>query len=185
MKNSSFWTRQVVKLGPTFSCLTRISWYLCCFSNLLSSEVKNRISASSGSFQNLNLLGLLFRDFLSDSSGVEQIWVDSSPSSNYSSSSYSSSSYSSPSYSSPSYSSPSYTSFARKQSSSGLAGAGAVPGMTVVTKQGSYVDIPLQQGRDYADYWDYPGNSTLSFWYRLYLLNRDKSDGSSLSKLTL
>ena len=93
----------------------------------------------------------MFRDFLSDSSGVEQIWVDSSPSS---------------SYSSPSYTSPSYTSFARKQSP-GLARAGAVPGMTVVTKQGSYVDIPLQQGGgqgrgDYADYWDYPGTSILS-----------------------
>ena len=88
--------------------------------------------------------------------------MDSSPSS-----SYSSPSYSIPSYSSPSYTSPSYTSFARKHSSSGLAGAGAVPGMTVVTKQGSYVDIPLQQGGgqgrgDYADYWDYPGNSILS-----------------------
>ena len=82
---------------------------------------------------------------------MEQIWVDSSPSS---------------SYSSPSYTSPSYTSFARKQSP-GLARAGAVPGMTVVTKQGSYVDIPLQQGGgqgrgDYIDYWDYPGNSRLS-----------------------
>ena len=93
----------------------------------------------------------MFRDFLSDSSGVEQIWVDSSPSS---------------SYSSPSYTSPSYTSFARKQSPV-VAGAGAVPGMTVVTKQGSYVDIPLQQGGgqgrgDYADYWDYPGTSILS-----------------------
>ena len=101
----------------------------------------------------------MFRDFLSDSSGVEQIWVDSSPSS-----SYSSPSYSSPSYSSPSYTS--YSSFARKESP-GLARAGAVPGMTVVTKQGSYVDIPLQQGGgqgrgDYADYWDYPGTSILS-----------------------
>ena len=98
----------------------------------------------------------MFRDFLSDSSGVEQIWVDSSPGP----------SYSSPSYSSPSYTSPSYSSFASKQSS-GLARAGAVPGMTVVTKQGSYVDIPLQQGGgqgrgDYADYWDYPGTSILS-----------------------
>ena len=103
----------------------------------------------------------MFRDFLSDSSGVEQIWVDSSPSS-----SYTSPSYSSPSYSSPSYSSPSYSSFARKQSPV-VARAGAVPGMTVVTKQGSYVDIPLQQGGgqgrgDYADYWDYPGTSLLS-----------------------
>ena len=106
----------------------------------------------------------MFRDFLSDSSGVEQIWVDSSPSSSYSSPSYSSPSYSSPSYSSPSYTSPSYSSFARKQSP-GLARAGA--GMTVVTKQGSYVDIPLQQGGgpgrgDYSDYWDYPGTSILS-----------------------
>ena len=98
----------------------------------------------------------MFRDFLSDSSGVEQIWVDSSPGP----------SYTSPSYSSPSYTSPSYTSFARKQSP-GLARAGAVPGVTVVTKQGSYVDIPLQQGGsqgrgDYIDYWDYPGTSILS-----------------------
>ena len=106
----------------------------------------------------------MFRDFLSDSSGVEQIWVDSSPSSSYTSPSYSSPSYSSPSYSSPSYTS--YTSFARKQSPV-VAGAGAVPGVTVVTKQGSYVDIPLQQGGgqgggDYADYWDYQGTSLLS-----------------------